>query len=95
MFTTRKALKKRIAELEAEVSRKKTYEKISGFINDTDLPKCESLACVNCEHIVFQKHRGYTFVLGCGKDHHCPDFQKSELSVEDRQLLREALQSQP
>lgn len=84
MFETRKQLLKRIDDLEQEL------------YNAAALPPCESLACINCEHIVIHKTiDGGVYPLGCGKNIACKDFkQKHEiLSQQEKQsLLSEMLQ---
>lgn len=88
MFQSRKQLKERIYELESEL---KEREWISAFLDKTPLPKCKSLSCAGCEHVIYQRYHGRLFVCGCGKDIACQYFQKTDRSAEDQQLLREDL----
>ncbi len=88
MFQTKKALRARIRELERQLEAE---HKASAIIDGSGLPKCESLACVNCEHIVFHKGFNQMFVVGCGKGVKCPDFQRVNRSEETQQSLQEGL----
>ena len=94
MFLRKRKLEKRISELEMELFDAQRKGAVSALIESAALPKCESLACVNCQHIIYQRHQNHLFVLGCGKDLKCPDFAPVQRGAEDRQSLQEALLSQ-
>lgn len=74
MFQTRKQLKQRIAQLEKEVAH---HQKRTALVEAADLPKCESVACYNCKYCTWLYHpgNGASYLLGCGKDIACKDFQ--------------------
>lgn len=91
MFQTRKQLKNIIAKLEAALAEER---RVNAFINNSDLPKCRSTACVNCKHIIYKKYHGQTFVLGCGKDFGCQDFEREDRPAETQLSLQEDLLSQ-
>lgn len=93
MFLGKRQLKKRISELEVKLLDAQRKGAVSALIESTCLPKCESLACVNCQHIVYQRYQNRLFVLGCGKGLKCPDFVPAQRDVEDQQSLQEALLS--
>lgn len=71
---TRKALRARIAALEEQLEGARRR---AARIEKPDLPKCKSLACYNCKHIVYLESRetGAIYLLGCGKDFECKDFE--------------------
>ncbi len=94
MFETKKLLKKKITDLEKELRDAKDQKYISAFIDSSDLPKCKSLACIGCEHMIFHEYHCHLFPVGCGKNRECPDFQPTERSAENRRLLQEVLLSQ-
>lgn len=94
VFLGKKQLEKQISELEGELFDAQCKGTVSALIESAALPKCESLACVNCQHIVYQRHQNHLFVLGCGKGLKCPDFAPAQRGAEDRQSLQEALLSQ-
>lgn len=70
---TRRALRARIAELEAALAHERSR---SALMDAADLPKCKSIACYNCKNVVYVDipETGEVFFLGCGKDHECKDF---------------------
>lgn len=77
MFQTMKQLKQRIAQLEKEVAH---HKKRSALVETADLPKCESVACYNCKYCTWLYHpgNGASYLLGCGKDIACRDFQPTD-----------------
>lgn len=90
--------RKRIKELQQENDNlKKEIKKIERenvFINNANLPKCKSLACLSCEHFAyFQVPSGNIIFLGCGKGETCDCFsaKKEPISDKDRQLLQSKL----
>lgn len=82
-------------DLKERLSQEQGKTRRSAFIETANLPKCKSLACVGCEHIVVQitPHGGY-FVVGCGKNNPCKDYIKSNVSEAQTQAIRQVLQSQ-
>lgn len=77
MFQTRKQLKQRISQLEKEVAH---HKKRTALVETADLPKCESVACYNCKYCTWLYHpgNGASYLLGCGKDIACKDFQSTD-----------------
>lgn len=80
-------------QLESARKALSAEETKNAYIDASPLPKCKSLACVNCEHIVYFKAYERIFVIGCGKDLKCQDFKLTTTSrePEDRLLLQQAL----
>ena len=70
---TRRALRARIAELEAALAHERGR---SALMDAADLPRCESIACYNCKNVVHVESAstGEIFLLGCGKNITCKDF---------------------
>lgn len=94
---TRKQLLETIEDMEAQLSEERHKQIKTGFINAAGLPPCKSLACINCEHYVCMKgENGAVYPLGCGKDIDCPDFRRSEntLNEKERQSLLRVTLSQ-
>lgn len=87
-------LTKRVEELNEALSLERRKEKKTAFINDSNLPPCESLACIGCEHYVYLRvdHDGI-YPLGCGKNVDCPDFKRriDTLSEQEKQSLQQAM----
>lgn len=82
-------------DLKERLSQEQEKTRRSAFIETANLPKCKSLACVGCEHIVVQvtPYGGY-FVVGCGKNNPCGDYAKSNAPEAQKQAIRQVLQSQ-
>lgn len=92
MFVSRKKLKARIRELEDELSTKRHVEKVSAYVTDANLPKCESLACVRCEYFAcYRNNAGGIYSLGCGKHIGCKDFTPFRLTPEEEESARREL----
>lgn len=100
MRQSKKQLLQRIQELEKELRNEKFHSKRSALVDKANLPKCKSLACAGCRHIIYQHVPGLgTILLGCGKDLACPDFEepvipRPDISQEYQLLLEQGLQSQ-
>lgn len=79
MFIDRRKLQERLWELEAELADERQKTRRSAYIDAAALPRCKSLACASCAHIVTQDIKGIgVFVLGCGKDNPCGDFKPKD-----------------
>lgn len=98
MFVSRKELKRRLEQAESDLFAERTATRRSAIIESAALPQCKSLACVNCEHIVYASAPyGNYYVVGCGKNNPCSDYKKKAEHIPltiKRQALQEALQSQ-
>lgn len=82
-------------KLKEQLSLEQEKTRRSAFIETANLPKCKSLSCVGCEHIVVQiTPRGGYFVVGCGKNNPCRDYIKSNAPEAQKQAIRQVLQSQ-
>lgn len=92
---TRKQLESEISELREELSREKEKTRRSAFIDDAKLPKCKSLACADCKHVVVRRTcNGGLFVLGCGKHNPCGEYEKDLYKCYTAPAIQSALQSQ-
>ncbi len=90
-----KRLREENRDLKAQLSQEQEKTRRSAFIETANLPKCKSLACVGCEHIVVQiTPRGGCFVVGCGKNNLCEDYIKADIPEVQKQAIRQELQSQ-
>lgn len=79
MFISRKELKKQLWEARSCLAQEKENTRVSAFIEKSALPKCKSYACISCKHIVVQRLEGVgTFVLGCGKDNPCKEYERAD-----------------
>lgn len=84
-YQTRKQLKEEISNLKSQLHRE--LER-TAIINREDLPPCKSWACVNCKHIAYYRMQsGAILVLGCGKDHECPDFEQTADVLTEREKV--------
>lgn len=92
------ALKAELAETKKQLREEKSKTRHSALIEKAGLPPCKSLACADCEHIVWHfTPRGNYYVVGCGKDNPCSDYKKSVFPtspVTVKSAISEALQSQ-
>lgn len=89
-FETKAKLRERIKELEEQLIMEKHHTRRGALVDKADLPKCKSLACYKCEHIVTAvSPHGSLFLLGCGKDLDCESFAaiQDNLQTEDRKTL--------
>lgn len=81
MFETKKKLRHQIEELEKQLASERHHNRRSALVDNADLPKCKSLACYKCEHIVTAvSPGGAVYLLGCGKDLSCDDLETIQLS---------------
>lgn len=97
MFVSRKELKRRLEQAERELSAEREATRRSAFIERAELPRCKSLACVNCEYIVYASAPlyGNSYVVGCGKNNPCADYKKKSEHIPfdvKKKALQEALQ---
>lgn len=87
-------LTKRVEELEDALALERHKEKQTAFINASNLPPCDSLACIGCEHYVYLRvyHDGI-YPIGCGKNVDCPDFKRriDTISEQEKQSLQQAM----
>lgn len=75
MFQTKRALKRRIIELEADLSKQQRVEQINAIVKKYDLPKCESRICRGCAYASKELTPwGQVILQGCRKDLECKDF---------------------
>lgn len=95
MFQTRKLLKERIKELEKQLRFEQHHTRLTALIEKANLPKCKSPACYSCKHIAYVLHpgNGGLYLIGCGKDLNCPDFQPRQETAERAETLKETLYS--
>lgn len=102
MFATRKALnalreenlslKRQLAEAQEAAQEDKLR---STVIDRAALPKCKSIACSGCKHVVVRYTTwGGWYVLGCGKDNPCKDYEPTDITPEKAEAIREALNIQ-
>lgn len=87
-------LTKRVEALEEALDIERHKEKQTAFINAANLPPCESLACIGCEHYVYLRvDRDGIYPLGCGKNVDCQDFKRMTdvLSQQEKQSLQQAM----
>lgn len=88
MFVSRRKLKAQLYEAQCELARERAKTKISAVVEGAALPKCKSAACASCKHIVVQKIDGAgTFVLGCGKNNPCPDFERNNIPATNSAMM--------
>lgn len=81
MFNTRKQLKDEIRRLEIELFEERSKTRVSAFIESAGLPQCKSLACADCSHVVYRRSiRGDYYIIGCGKNNPCDDYEKDPAS---------------
>lgn len=80
MFQSKKQLNSRIEELERQIKELQHHTLRSALVDTADLPPCKSPACYNCKYITFLTHpeNGALYLLGCGKDLACPEFEYTE-----------------
>lgn len=93
--TERDSFETQIAQLKDKLKREEHHNRRSALVEKADLPKCKSPACYSCKHIAYILHpgNGALYLIGCGKDLNCPDFQEREESAESVETLRETLYS--
>lgn len=85
-------LKLQLAEAQ-EAERE--YNRRSAIIDKAALPKCKSIACSGCKHVVVRYTTwGGWYVLGCGKDNPCKDYEPTAITPEKAESIREALNIQ-
>lgn len=98
LFQTKRSLKKRIAELEADLALEHRKTRESALISKAGLPKCKGLYCFQCVYVVL-KPSGYFgesyMLLGCGKNAGCEDFTPahSQTKIESCPSYQQAMQS--
>ncbi len=80
MFQTKRQLRDRISDLESEIRKLRHHTLRSALVDAADLPPCKSLACYNCKYITFLTHpeTGALYLLGCGKELVCTEFEHTE-----------------
>lgn len=95
MFQTKGKLKKRIAELEAQLKELRHHTLRSALVEKADLPKCKSPACYSCKHIVYVLNPtgGGLYLIGCGKALACSGFQAKEKTAEQAEAVKHTLYS--
>lgn len=89
MRQSKRFLKQRISELEQELEKQMYHNRRSALVEKANLPKCKSVACAGCDHIVYQNVHGLGYILlGCGKDLVCPDFKEREDKIPINELVQ-------
>lgn len=94
MFKTKrvKELEKEIDHLYGELWAEQEKTRVSAYVEAAALPKCTSLACLNCSHLAYQSFPGHSIcVLGCGKDTRCPDFSPADRQISE--TVRQEIQT--
>lgn len=98
MFTARKELndlREENRKLKEQLAEAREDTLRSAIINNAALPKCKSAACAGCKHVVVRyTTRGGWYVLGCGKDNPCKDYEQTDITPEKAEAIREALHIQ-
>lgn len=86
---------KKTANLKNNLRQSKEKTRRSAIIDKAALPQCKSLACAGCKYVVgrYTIRNGY-YILGCGKDNPCKEYEPSELTAEKVESIREALLQQ-
>lgn len=93
MLQTKKMLKQRIRDLESELKEARHHILRSALVDAADLPQCKSKACYNCKYITFMYHptNGAMYLLGCGKELACEDFEFTDANKPDWEARKEWL----
>lgn len=83
MFVTRKELEEENRKLREQLAAEQEKTRRSAVIDKAALPQCKSLACAGCKYVVgrYTIRNGY-YILGCGKDNPCKEYEPSELTAE-------------
>lgn len=86
-------LKKENKALKAQLNNANHHNRRSALVEKADLPPCKSLACYNCQHVVYMPGvKGGVYLLGCGKDLDCLNFEQKDVSKVCQAELLEELQ---
>ena len=95
MFKTRKRM---AHEIEVLTNQREYYKRLSALMDADPLPKCESLACASCVHVVFIRDAmGCVHLIGCGYDRKCQNYTPDEHFTYDERaqaMRRQAMQAQ-
>lgn len=98
MFVTRKKLddlREENRKLKEQLSQEQEKTRRSAVIDKAALPQCKSVACSGCKHVVVRYTTwGGWYVLGCGKDNPCKDYEPTDITPEKAEAIREALNIQ-
>ena len=83
MFVTRKELEEENRKLREQLAAEQEKTRRSAVIDKAALPQCKSLACAGCKYVVgrYTLRNGY-YILGCGKDIPCKEYEPSALTAE-------------
>lgn len=87
----------RIKQLERELANEREKVRRNTIIDNSALPKCKSMACWGCKHVVTYRSPSsrVTTVLGCGKNQQCEDYEPIEQDLcEVREAIERELQRQ-
>ena len=70
---------KKEEQLKREIAH---HRQRTALVEAADLPKCKSVACYNCRYCawLYNPGTGSIYLLGCGKDLKCADFDFTELN---------------
>lgn len=98
MFFARKEierLREENRDLREQLSQEQEKSRRSAVIDDADLPKCRSAACAGCKYVIARYTTwGGWYILGCGKDNLCKDYEPTDMTPEKAESIREALHIQ-
>jgi hypothetical protein len=82
-------------KLKEQLSLEQEKTRRAALISDAALPQCLSLACSGCKHVVVRYTTwGGWYVIGCGKDNPCKDYEPTDITPEKAEAIREALNIQ-
>nr|DAK88421.1 MAG TPA: Micro-tubular organizer [Caudoviricetes sp.] len=82
-------------DLKEQLSLEQEKTRRAALISDAALPQCPSLACSGCKHVVVRYTTwGGWYVIGCGKDNPCKDYEPTDITPEKAEAIREALNIQ-
>lgn len=98
MFITRKELEDLQEEnrkLKEQLSEEQERTRRSAVIDNAAIPQCKSIACSGCKYVVARyTNWGGWYILGCGKDNPCKDYEPTDITPEKAEAIREALHIQ-
>ena len=98
MFATRKELddlREENRKLKEQLAEEQEKTRRSAVIDNAALPRCKSIACSGCKHVVVRYTTwGGWYVLGCGKNNPCEDYEPTDITPEKAEAIREALNIQ-
>lgn len=82
-------------DLKAQLSQEQEKIRRSAVIDKAALPQCKSIACAGCKHVVARYTTwGGWYILGCGKNNPCEEYEPTDVTPEKAEAIREALNIQ-